>query len=282
MTSEWVDWHRRYETERPLRRRLELVQERIRAALDGHDADPFRVISLCAGDGRDLLGVLADHPRATRVRARLVELTPELAAAARESATRLGLPGIEVVQGDAALARAYRGAVPADLVLACGIFGNVTGEDIRHFVAHLPELCAPGATVVWTRGRFAPDLTPAIRGWFRESGFEEVLFSPIAGSTASVGAHRLVGPARPLDPDVRLFTFLPPGKRPSYRHPAGPRPTRVRRRGTRQARARGARRRTGGPVRADGRAARRRPPSRRAGGRRPRGTPPGRRRPSRR
>jgi hypothetical protein len=32
------------------------------------------VISLCAGQGRDLLGVLADHPRREDVRARLVEL----------------------------------------------------------------------------------------------------------------------------------------------------------------------------------------------------------------
>ena len=33
--------------------------------------------------------------------------------------------------GDASTTSAYRGAVPADLVLACGIFGNVSDEDIQ-------------------------------------------------------------------------------------------------------------------------------------------------------
>jgi hypothetical protein len=40
---------------------------------------------MCAGEGRDLLEVLADHPRSGDVGGRLVELNPELAgrAAAR-------------------------------------------------------------------------------------------------------------------------------------------------------------------------------------------------------
>ena len=56
-------------------------------------------------------------------------------------------------------------------MVACGIFGNITGSDIQATVAALPSPCAPGALVLWTRHRSSPDLTPAIRSWFREAGF---------------------------------------------------------------------------------------------------------------
>jgi hypothetical protein len=84
---DWRAWHRQYDDpDSELSRRLEAVQAQIRAAIDRAPAGPVPVIKLCAGQGRDLLGVLADHPRSADVRARLVELDPELAAWARERA----------------------------------------------------------------------------------------------------------------------------------------------------------------------------------------------------
>lgn len=217
MANEWVEWHRQYAGDHLLARRLEVVQQRIRESLDRAPPGPIGVLSLCAGDGRDLLGVLVDHPRAREVRARLVELTPELAAVGREVATRHGLSGVEFAVADAGTTDAFEGAVPADLLLVCGVFGNITDEDLRGTISHLPELCAPRATVVWTRGRFEPDLTPTIRGWFRDAGFDELSFEPIPDTTASVGTHRFVGEPRPYRPGVRLFTFLPKDDRPSQR-----------------------------------------------------------------
>lgn len=35
-------------------------------------------------------------------------------------------PGIEVVHGDAGTTDAYTGAVPTDVVLLCGVLGNLT------------------------------------------------------------------------------------------------------------------------------------------------------------
>ncbi len=217
MEGEWVEWHRGYEGDRPLVGRLAVVQEAIRTFLDGSPPGRVRVVSLCAGDGRDLLGVLEDHPRRADVRARLVELDSTLAAAARARAGGASLAGVEVATGDASTTSALEGAVPADLVLLCGIFGNIADADVHRTVDHLAELCAPRATVVWTRGRFAPDLTPTIRAWFRDAGFEEVAFVPIPETTASVGVHRLTGKPRPFRPGVTLFTFLPKEERPSQR-----------------------------------------------------------------
>ncbi len=217
MTDEWVAWHRRYDRGGDLLRRLEVVQQRIREALDVARPGPIRAVSLCAGDGRDLLGVLAHHPRARDVRARLVERSPELAARGRRRAAALRLPGVEFVTDDASDTRVLEGAVPADLVLVCGVFGNVTDGDVRSTVRHLPELCAARATVVWTRGRFPPDLTPAIRRWFRASGFSERSFTLVTGTTMSVGTARLATAPRRYRPGVRLFTFLPAAERPSNR-----------------------------------------------------------------
>lgn len=224
MDNEWVEWHRQYGGNAHLTGRLPLVQARIREALDRAPPGPFRVLSLCSGDGRDLLGVLADHPRRSDVRARLVDGTQELVDRGRKELSRLVLPHVEFVLGDASVSDAGEGIVPADLVLACGIFGNVTDEDVRNTVVHLPELCARRATVVWTRGRFEPDLTPTIRDWFREAGFEELAFDTVPGTTASVGANRLVREPAPYRPGVRLFTFLPTEERPSSKAKANETP----------------------------------------------------------
>ncbi|MEW1841319.1 SAM-dependent methyltransferase [Nonomuraea angiospora] len=197
--KDWAGWHDAYDVPgSPLERRLQVVRRRIAAALD---AGATRVVSLCAGQGRDLLPVLAAHPGRDRVRARLVELDEHNVAAARRSAP----PGVEVVRGDAALLGAYAGAVPADLVLVCGVFGNVSDADVRRTVGLLPQLCAPGATVIWTRNRRAPDLVPRICGWFEDGGFERVEVEGDDGY--GVGVHRYAGPPVALEAGERMFTF---------------------------------------------------------------------------
>ena len=197
----WRDWHTAYDNDTWLSKRLVIVQQRIREAIGRSAPGPIRVISACAGEGRDLLGVLADHPRADDVRGRLVELDPVLAQTARRDAPS----GIDVLCADAAPTRCYEGFVPADLVLVCGLFGNISDDDIANTIRLVPSLCAPDATVIWTRHRGAPDLTGTVRSWFEQTGFEEVSFDDVEGVVA-VGAHRLTASPAPYDPDQRLFT----------------------------------------------------------------------------
>ena len=89
-------------------------------ALDRCPPGPIAIVSICAGDGRDLLGALRDHPRRLDVRARLVKLDPELVGRGRARAAELGLDGVELRVGDAAETTAYAAAVPVDVVLAWG------------------------------------------------------------------------------------------------------------------------------------------------------------------
>ena len=211
MEHDWRAWHRAYDAPGSrIARRLVHVQACIREALDRAPAGPIRVLSLCAGEARDLLGVLEDHPRAADVTGRLVELDPTLAARARDRAP----PALEVVCADASRTRHLAGAVPADLVLLCGIFGNVVDADIHATLRALPTLCAPKATVVWTRHVRPPDRTVDIRRWLAEAGFEEVAFVRSEPHAYGVGAHRLVASPQRFDPTLQLFRFVGAGKLP--------------------------------------------------------------------
>jgi hypothetical protein len=208
--TDWWRWHEIYDASGSSgQKRLVAVQCHIDAVLDARGAGPVRVVSACAGQGRDLLPVLAGRAGQPVVRAWLIERDPRNVAEARRVIVEAGLGEIEVVEGDAGTTDAYAGAVPADLLLLCGVFGNISDEDVEVTVRALPRLCAAGATVIWTRHRGEPDLTPSIRRWFVEAGFEEQAFdSPGPGTGSySVGVDRLVAGLEPYEPGRRLFSF---------------------------------------------------------------------------
>jgi hypothetical protein len=135
------------------------------------------------------------------------ELEQSNVAAARAGAASAGLAGIEVLCADASTTDAYAGAPRADLLMLCGIFGNISDDDIHNTVRLAPVLCAPGAAVIWTRHRREPDLTPTVRSWFTESGFEEVAFDVPDGYVFTVGTVRFTGEPVAFRPSERLFTF---------------------------------------------------------------------------
>jgi len=209
MSKDWLAWHRPYdEAGSPLQLRLAAVQAHIRRALGACPPGPIRVVSMCAGQGRDLLEVLVDHPRRADVTAHLVEMDERNVDRARTAVDGAGLTRVEVVKADASSTSAYEPLVPADLLLVCGVFGNITDADIRTTVGALSSLCAPGATVIWTRYPRDPDLLPSVDGWFRDAGFELVsVETGPDGRQFGVGVHRLTALPQPYRPGVGLFTF---------------------------------------------------------------------------
>ena len=223
-------WHAPYEDPASnLSQRLAAVQSMARAALDeipDTHPGPIRMVSLCAGQGRDVIDVVATHPRGPEVSALLVELDPALVAFARDRAARAGLGGgddagdgvsgrIRIVEGDASQSHWYADYVPADIVLVCGVFGNISPADIRHTIEAMRGFCAPGGHVVWTRHRRPPDLTPTIRADFADAGFTELAFEAPEGTVLAVGHHRLDGEPAPFDPDQQLFDFVGDGWNPA-------------------------------------------------------------------
>lgn len=203
-------WHRAYDDPAGMQaRRLAAVTAMLVDAVAAVPPGPVRVLSLCSGDGRDLTGALTGHPRAPDVTGLLVEADPTLAARAEANLAGTGTP-LEVRCADAGDPATFARAVPADIVLLAGIFGNVEVADVATTVAATPALCRPGATVIWTRHRRHPDVTPWIRQRFDDAGCPAVAFESPGPGGYGLGRQRYAGTATPALPPLpagRLFTF---------------------------------------------------------------------------
>jgi hypothetical protein len=138
----------------------------------------------------------------------LLETDPRNLDRAERFCREAGLTGVRLLDRDAGLSSSYLDAAPADLVLMCGVFGNLSDVDVRRLIEFLPALCRPGATLIWTRSRRAPDLTPSIRSWLATARFTELAFTAPPDVLGSVGTHRFDGEPLPLAPDRQLFSFV--------------------------------------------------------------------------
>jgi hypothetical protein len=204
--TDWRRWHDDYDDpDSSLSRRLRVVQARIRGWLSTSAGTGLHVLSMCAGQGCDIVPVAAEA-RSRRLRLTLVESNLSNAQRARVSARRLGVD-VDVRCADAGVSRTYVDLPRADLLLACGIFGNVTDADVLRTVDALPQLCNQAATVIWTRSRRAPDLTGDIRARLARAGFAERAFDVPDDALFSVGTCQLVAAPEPLVDDRTWFTF---------------------------------------------------------------------------
>jgi hypothetical protein len=92
-----------------------------------------------------------------------------------------------------------------------GIFGNISDDDIHRTIQTAPQLCQPGAVMLWSRSTDGIDYNRSVRGWLAEAGFSELdyrEFDHAEGERAALGAARYDGPLQPLIPGQQIFTFL--------------------------------------------------------------------------
>jgi hypothetical protein len=142
VVKDWMAWHEAYDDpSSSLSARLQSVRGHLAEAIRQVPPGAVSLVSLCAGQGRDVLGVLPEHPRRGDVHAVLVEYDPRNVAVARQAAEREGLSRLQVREADAGLVSGFADALPADVLLLCGIFGNVSDDDIRHTVQAAATLC---------------------------------------------------------------------------------------------------------------------------------------------
>jgi hypothetical protein len=203
---DYVEWHEAYDDPiSSLSRRLRVVQHRLHETLDALEPGPLRVLSLCAGEGRDVILVLANHRRGHETSAVLIELDPTLAARAVAAASEAGLERLEVRCVGAGRSDGYIDVVPVDVLLLCGIFGNIGDHDVKTTIAAASGMVRSGGYVLWTRGGSDPDMRPAIRRWFVEAGMPEIAFEGHP-EVYGVGVNR-VTQRSPAPIDAQLFTF---------------------------------------------------------------------------
>ncbi len=208
MQSDWAAWLEGYDNPgSSLRARLKCVQAHLRALLGERTGSSTRILSACAGDGRDVIEVVRAHPARDVIEAYLIERTPDVAAAARRYAARSGLSRVTVIDADAGCSDAYARCPPSDIVLFCGVLGWISEREIARTVAFLPAVAAPDAAVIWTHHHQPPDRTSWVRRTFEDAGFVELAFARLPGGPSSVGVHRLVTGRRRFRAGVRLFRF---------------------------------------------------------------------------
>lgn len=53
---------------------------------------------------------------------------------------------------DAGDVRSFGDVLPVDVLMLCGIFGNIERSTVRHVVRQVPAMVASGGFVFWTRG----------------------------------------------------------------------------------------------------------------------------------
>src|SRR5882757_383227 len=209
---DWNHWHTGYETSPSLQARLKIVCEQIAGALSQCPPGPIQVISMCAGDGRDLGLALQEHPRRNDVTAVLLDNNLDAITRGRQMAKGAGLEQqMRFAHADAALAESYAGIGHADLVLLSGFLGHLRHENALSLIDSLPMLCKTGGSVIWNRHLVLHDGTKQvarIRGEFRRNNFEEIQFATTAEDGFAVGRARFAGKPLPLDSARKLFEFV--------------------------------------------------------------------------
>jgi hypothetical protein len=205
MSRDWVAWHQAYyDPSSSLSQRLRDVSALIRNSLDAMPSGPIRVLSLCAGEARDLADATVEYSRRGDISGAVIELDAALADQARRNLVGAQL-SLDVRAADAGDTSAFADTLPVDLLLLVGIFGNISDDDIRTTIEAVPSMCRPGAHVIWTRHRRDPDLTPTIRDWFNEAGCPDLDF--VAGPGHVASGRQQVDHASSASVPTKLFTF---------------------------------------------------------------------------
>jgi hypothetical protein len=208
---DWHTWYQEYaEPTSSLSRRLEEVRIQLAALLE-RGGGPVRLLSLCSGDGRDTIPVVTGAERDVAVT--LVELDAELARNAAVAADAAGIDA-DVRTGDAGAVATWSDVLPVDVLMLCGVFGNIADADVEHTDGAARSMLTPGGAVIWTRGNRVPqdptrhrDPAERVRRLFLAAGFDEVAFVRPADASYRVGVARLQEPSEVPLP-LRLFSFV--------------------------------------------------------------------------
>jgi hypothetical protein len=167
---------------------------------------PITVVSICSGQGRDILGVLRDHPRRDDVFVPMIEQDRRNADFARESARETALTHATVVVGDAGDSRSYVGITRASLVIMVGFLTHISDDDLGRLVAFLPQVSAAHGVALWCGGSQHVELPARMRTLLARADFVPLAVACAGDPRWNIGIERFEGSPQTLDTGVRLFT----------------------------------------------------------------------------
>ncbi len=139
----WMGWSDTAYQKQSYQQRLLLVQRHLSESLDVAPCGTVRILSMFAGDGRDVVNVLGKHPRRGEVLAWLVEQNSQSVASGIRRSAEVGLgTATTFLEKDATQYAAYHGLAPAHIVLLCGVWGHVPIRERGQLIQALASLCA--------------------------------------------------------------------------------------------------------------------------------------------
>lgn len=205
----WSGWPDKIYQDQSYRQRLEAVQGQIKGFLDTAPAGPQRILNICAGDGRDVLGAIGDHPRRTDVLAWFVELDSDSVNQGRQTAAKLGLDNLtRFINGDATVYSTYQPIGRADLVIACGVWGHVPTFEMPSLVRAMATFCNPGGRLIWTRGvSRGIEKVRELEALFDEQLWDDHQLTFTPNKAWAVATYRYRGPMLELPADGQIFNF---------------------------------------------------------------------------
>lgn len=205
----WSNWPARAYLRSGYQLRLGAVQSHLTDCLDDAAPGPLRLVSICAGDGRDVIGVLESHPRRADVEAWLVELDRKSVESGRKSAEAKGLTDrVTFINGDATDYATYSNILPCDIVMMCGVLGHVRPSERAEMVKKAARFCKPGGAIVWTRGvKQGRSRLAEVERLFDHAICEKVRTSVTPDEKWGVVTHRYVGQPHMSPSGGRIFTF---------------------------------------------------------------------------
>jgi 2-polyprenyl-3-methyl-5-hydroxy-6-metoxy-1,4-benzoquinol methylase len=205
----WSNWPAMSYQRVSYRKRLQAVQDHFAASLAEAEPGPVRVVSICAGDGRDVMGVLESHARREDVNAWLVELDRKSVEAGIKRRDATGLSKlVTFLHADATDFATFKNILPCDIVMVCGVWGHVPPAERLSLVKALGKFCKPGGTVVWSRGvdRGRSRFTD-IQALFEHNSFERVSESITPDDKWAICTHRYMGRPVEVPTSGRIFNF---------------------------------------------------------------------------
>jgi hypothetical protein len=205
----WSRWPSQAYDKPRYQHRLAGVVRHVSLAVAACPTRAIQVTSLCAGDGRDVIGALATHPRCSDVRATLVELNPTSVANGRTRIAATGLGHIvKFIEGDATSYETYRNIPRADVLLVCGVWGHVPEHQRSEMMRAICGLTQIGGTVIWTRGvGKGMERLDEIKALFTPPDWKQIRLDITPDREFVVASYRLVGPTVTLPAEGRIFDF---------------------------------------------------------------------------
>jgi hypothetical protein len=203
----WSGWPDEAYKREGFQQRLSFVHDHLTECLNTAPRGAVRILSICSGDGRDVLGVLESHRRATEVTASLVELDSQSVAAGESRAKESGLESaVRFLNTDATVFETYQAIAPADIVLVCGVWGHVPADERGQLVRAIECFCKRDGRVIWTRGvEKGRHRLEEIAAHFPDANWKKVRES--IGPKWGVMTHQYCGPQRAIPATGQIFNF---------------------------------------------------------------------------